>query len=385
MIPYGLQDINQADIDAVVDVLKSDYLTQGLQLPKFENAVSNYTHSEYSIAVNSATSALHIACLSLGLGENDLVWTVPNTFVASANCALYCGAQVDFVDIDFQTLNISIDKLKEKLANAKLKNMLPKILIPVHFGGQSCNMKEIYALSKKYGFNIIEDASHAVGGKYLNRPIGGCQFSDITVFSFHPVKIITTAEGGIALTNSKQLATKMQLLRSHGITRDKNLMQKPNDKDWYYEQIDLGFNYRMNDIQAALGVSQMKRLDEFVSKRNKLRDRYDSLLESLPVTTTNIDSDCYSACHLYTIKLELEKITKTHGQVFTELKLNNIGVNIHYIPVHLHPYYEKKGFGIGDYPSSEKYYNCAITLPMFFTLDDEQQDMVVNTLKKIIY
>ncbi len=384
MIPYGLQDINQADIDAVVDVLKSDYLTQGLQLPKFENAVSNYTHSKYSIAVNSATSALHIACLSLGLGENDLVWTVPNTFVASANCALYCGAQVDFVDIDFKTLNISIDKLKEKLVNAKLKNRLPKILIPVHFGGQSCNMKEIYVLSKKYGFNIIEDASHAVGGKYLNRPIGGCQFSDITVFSFHPVKIITTAEGGIALTNSKHLATKMQLLRSHGITRDKNLMQNPNDKDWYYEQIDLGFNYRMNDIQAALGVSQMKRLDEFVSKRNKLKDRYDSLLKSLPVTTTHIDSDCYSACHLYTIKLELEKITKTHGQVFTELKLNNIGVNIHYIPVHLHPYYEKKGFEIGDYPNSEKYYNCAITLPMFFTLDDEQQDIVVNSLKKII-
>lgn len=384
MIPYGLQDINQADIDAVVEVLKSDFLTQGPQVPKFEKAVSSYCNSKFSIAVNSATSALHIACLALDLCENDIVWTTPNTFVASANCVLYCGAKVDFVDIDLKTLNMSTDKLEEKLIEARCNNKLPKIVIPVHFSGQSCNMKKIYKLSKEYGFSIIEDASHAIGGKYLNQPIGGCQLSDITVFSFHPVKIITTAEGGIATTNSLKIANKMQLLRSHGITRDNTLMKNPNIGVWYYEQIELGFNYRMNDLQAALGISQMDRLDEFVDKRNKIKDRYDILLRTLPVSKPYTNIDCYSASHLYPIQLDLKNISKSHSQVFSELRLNGVGVNLHYIPVHLHPFYEKNGFKIGDFPNSEKYYNRAITLPMFFSLDEKQQIRIVNTLKEII-
>jgi len=384
MIPYGHQDINQADIDAVVEVLQSDFLTQGPQVPIFEKAVSNYCNSKYSIAVNSATSALHIACLALDLRENDIVWTTPNTFVASANCVIYCGAKVDFVDIDLKTLNMSTYKLEEKLIEAKHKNKLPKIIIPVHFAGQSCNMKKIYELSKEYGFSIIEDASHAIGGKYLNQPIGGCQLSDITVFSFHPVKIITTAEGGIATTNSIKLANKMQLFRSHGITRDNALMKNSNIGDWYYEQIELGFNYRMNDLQAALGISQMDRLDEFIVKRNKIKDRYDILLKTLPVFKPHTNIDCYSASHLYTIQLDLKNILKSHSQVFSELRLNDVGVNLHYIPVHLHPYYEKRGFKIGDFPNSEKYFNRAITLPMFFSLDEKRQIRIVNTLKKII-
>jgi UDP-4-amino-4,6-dideoxy-N-acetyl-beta-L-altrosamine transaminase len=384
MIPYGLQDINQADIDAVVEVLQSDFLTQGPQVPKFEKAVSSYCNSKFSIAVNSATSALHIACLALDLCQNDIVWTTPNTFVASANCALYCGAKVDFVDIDLKTLNMSSYKLEEKLIEAKGKNKLPKIVIPVHFAGQSCNMKKIYELSKEYGFSIIEDASHAIGGKYLNQPIGGCQLSDITVFSFHPVKIITTAEGGIATTNSIKLANKMQLLRSHGVTRDNALMKNPNTGDWYYEQIELGFNYRMSDLQAALGVSQLHRLDEFVYKRNMIKDMYDKLLIDLPVFLPFTNADCYSASHLYCIQLDLKNIIKSHSEIFSELRLNGIGVNLHYIPVHLQPFYVKTGFNIGDFPNSEKYYDRAITLPMFFTLDDEQQIKIVNTLKEII-
>ena len=378
MIPYGLQDINQNDIDAVVAVLNSDFLTQGPQVPKFEKSVSNYCGSKFSIAVNSATSALHIACLALDLSENDIVWTTPNTFVATANCVLYCGAIVDFVDIDLKTLNISTEKLEEKLIEARRNKKLPKIVIPVHFSGQSCNMKKIHKLSKEFGFSIIEDASHAIGGKYLNQPIGGCELSDITVFSFHPVKIITTAEGGIATTNSKKLANKMRLLRSHGITREKTSMNNPNIGEWYYEQIELGFNYRMSDLQAALGVSQMDRLDEFVTKRNIIKDRYDSLLKGLPVSKIFTHTDCYSASHLYPIQLDLKKILKSHKQVFSELRLNGVGVNLHYIPVHLQPFYEKKGFRAGDFPNSEKYYNRAITLPMFFSLTEKQQKKIVK-------
>jgi len=297
LIPYGQQDISQADIDAVVDVLKSNHLTQGPKILEFETKVSEYCGSNYAVAVNSATSALHIACLALDLGKGDWLWTSPNSFVASANCGLYCGAKIDFVDIDPLTYNLSTNELERKLIRAKHENKLPKIVMPVHFAGQSCNMKKIHSLSQKYGFKIIEDASHAIGGKYLEKPIGCCQYSDITVFSFHPVKIITTAEGGLATTKSKELTKKMQLYRSHGITRDESLMTTKSDGDWYYQQVDCGFNYRMTELQAALGISQMQRLDEFVAKRHIIQERYDSILSDLPIIKPYQDKDSYSAIH----------------------------------------------------------------------------------------
>ena len=306
MIPYGKQDINQTDINSVIDVLQSDFLTQGPQVPLFEQMVSNYCSADYGVAVNSATSALHIACLSLGLGKGDWLWTSPNSFVASANCGLYCDARVDFVDINLQTYNLSVEELEKKLIRAKQEDKLPKILIPVHFAGQSCDMKKIYSLSQEYGFKIIEDASHAIGGKYLDKPIGGCQYSDITVFSFHPVKIITTAEGGLATTNDEKLAERMQLFRSHGVTRDAKLITNVSEGDWYYQQVDLGFNYRMTELQAALGVSQMQRLDEFTTKRHILQERYDSLLSGLPIIKPYQDKDSYSALHLYPIQIDVD-------------------------------------------------------------------------------
>jgi UDP-4-amino-4,6-dideoxy-N-acetyl-beta-L-altrosamine transaminase len=383
MIPYGKQDINQADIDSVIAVLKSDFLTQGPQLPLFEKTVANYCGVKNAIAVNSATSALHIACLALGLEAGDWLWTSPNTFVASANCGLYCGAKIDFVDIDPQSYNLCVVALEQKLIEAQAKNKLPKIVIPVHFAGQSCDMKRIHELSQQYGFKIIEDASHAIGGKYLDQPVGNCRYSDITVFSFHPVKIITTAEGGLATTNQAELAEKMQLLRSHGITRNPDLMTK-NDGAWYYEQIDLGFNYRMTELQAALGVSQMQRLDDFVATRHQLQQRYDELLKDLPVITPHQDKDSYSALHLYPIQLELDKITKSHPQVFDELRQNDLGVNLHYIPVHRQPYYKSMGFSQGDFPNAESYYSRAISIPMFQGLSFEMQDRVVDIIKKVL-
>ncbi|MDF1582046.1 MAG: UDP-4-amino-4,6-dideoxy-N-acetyl-beta-L-altrosamine transaminase [Methyloprofundus sp.] len=383
MIPYGRQSISEGDIQAVVEVLRSDYLTQGLVVPQFEQSVADYVGASYAVAVNSGTSALHIACLALGLGKGDWLWTSPITFVASANCGLYCGAQVDFVDIDPQTYTLSAEALERKLIEAKVKGKLPKVVVPVHFAGQSCDMKRIHELSQQYGFKIIEDASHAIGGKYLGLPIGGCQYSDITVFSFHPVKIITTAEGGLATTNQVVLADKMQLLRSHGITRNPDVMTK-NDGAWYYEQIDLGFNYRMTELQAALGVSQMQRLDDFVAIRHQLQQRYDELLRDLPVIMPYQDKDGYSALHLYPIQLELDKITKTHAHVFDELRQNGLGVNLHYIPVHLQSYYQNMGFKQGDYPNTENYYNQAISIPMFQGLTFEMQDQVVEVLKKVL-
>jgi UDP-4-amino-4,6-dideoxy-N-acetyl-beta-L-altrosamine transaminase len=384
VISYGKQSINQSDIDSVVNVLKSDFLTQGPQIPLFEKTVSDYCGSRYGVAVNSATSALHIACLALGLEKGDYLWTSPNTFVASANCGLYCGAQIDFVDIDLKTYNISIEELEKKLIQAKKVNKLPKIIIPVHFSGQSCDMRKIHLLSQKYGFNIIEDASHAIGGKYLDKPIGGCQYSDITVFSFHPVKIITTAEGGLATTNDKELLTRMQLYRSHGVTRDPELMTKDIEGSWYYQQVDLGFNYRMTDLQAALGISQMVRLDEFVSTRHKVRERYDLLLNGSRMIKPYQDKNSYSALHLYPIQIHFDDVGKSRLQVFNELRLNNIGVNVHYIPVHTQPFFCQFGFRLGDFPNTEAYYNKAISIPIHSDMSVNQQDLVINTLNKII-
>ena len=384
MIPYGRQDISEADIQAVVDVLRSDFLTQGPVIPAFESAVASYCGVEHAVAVNSATSALHIACLTLGVSIGDIVWTTPITFVASANCALYCGAEVDFVDIDARTYNLSVEKLQEKLESAKKTGRLPKIVIPVHLCGQSCDMAAIFELSKQYGFKIIEDASHAIGGKYKNEPIGSCRFSDITVFSFHPVKIITTGEGGMALTNNSELAKAMQLLRSHGITRDQKEMTHESDGAWYYQQIVLGLNYRMTDIQAALGLSQMSRLNEFVAKRHEIANRYNELLMGFPITLPWQHVDSYSALHLYVIRLQLDKINKIHKQVFEALRAANIGVNLHYIPIYQQPYYQQFGYAITDYPESEKYYAEAISLPMYSQLTHIQQEAVVKVLQKVI-
>jgi len=383
MIPYGKQDINQADIDSVIDVLQSDFLTQGPQVPLFEKKVSDYCGSEFGVAVNSATSALHVACLALGLGKGDWLWTSPNTFVASANCGLYCGAKVDFVDIDPRTYNLSPEELEKKLIQAKRDNKLPKIVIPVHFAGQSCDMKKIHSLSQEYGFKIIEDASHAIGGKYLDQSIGCCQYSDITVFSFHPVKIITTAEGGLATTNNKELSEHMQLFRSHGVTRDPELMIKKAEGGWHYQQVELGFNYRMTELQAALGVSQMKRLDEFVALRHQRQKRYDELLKNLPVVVPYQDMDSYSALHLYPIQIKTDKVKNTRKEIFEALRKNDIGVNVHYIPVHTQPYYENIGFKKGCYPNAEAYYDSAISIPLFSQMSVIQQDMVVKNLKKI--
>ena len=384
-IPYGHQDISDADIQAVVDVLRSDYLTQGPAVPAFEKSIAAYCGTQHAIAVNSATSALHIACLALGVGSNDVVWTTPITFVASANCALYCGARVDFVDIDPRTYNMSVDRLVEKLARAAKTGKLPKVVIPVHMAGQPCDMAAIHALSQQYGFKIIEDASHAIGGKYRGETIGNCHYSDITVFSFHPVKIITTGEGGMVLTNDMQLAKRMKLLRSHGITSDAaDMIPRPREEIWNYQQIGLGFNYRMTDIHAALGRSQMQRLDEFVAKRHAIAKRYEGLLAELPVIPPWQHSDNYSGFHLYVIRLKLPEIGKTHREVFEALLASGIGVNLHYIPVYRQPYYEKLGFRTGYCPEAERYFAEAISLPIYPGLTEQQHNDVVAALKLAI-
>lgn len=384
MIPYARQNIVQADIDAVCEVLRSDFLTQGKAVPDFEQKISEFVGAKHAIAVNSATSALHIACLALGLSEGDVLWTTPITFVASANCALYCGANVDFVDIDPRTYNICQKALAKKLETAKSTGKLPKIVVAVHLCGQPCSMAEIYDLSKEYGFKIIEDASHAIGGKYRGEHIGNCRYSDITVFSFHPVKIITTGEGGMLVTNDKNLADKMSLLRSHGITRSQEQMQNKPDGSWYYEQIELGFNYRMTDIQAALGISQMKRIEQFITRRHEIAARYNNLLKELPITLPYQSNDSYSAFHLYVIRLELAAINKTHREIFENLRNEGIGVNLHYIPIYRQPYYYRFGFSKKDFPEAEKYYAEAISLPMYPDLSEAQQDIVVSALKKVL-
>jgi UDP-4-amino-4,6-dideoxy-N-acetyl-beta-L-altrosamine transaminase len=382
-IPYGRQDINQADIDAVVEVLRSDFLTQGPVVPAFECAVASYCKAQHAVAVNSATSALHIACLALGVGRGDVVWTSPITFVASANCALYCGATVDFVDIDPRTFNISVACLAEKLILAEKNGNLPKVVIPVHLCGQSCDMAAIHALSLQYGFKIIEDASHAIGGKYRGESIGNCRYSDITVFSFHPVKIITTGEGGVAVTNDAALDKHMRLVRSHGITSSAADMQpRPAQEIWNYQQIDLGFNYRMTDMQAALGLSQMQRLDEFVTKRHTIAKRYDQMLSSLPVLTPWQHADSYSGYHLYVIRLKFGEANKTQRQVYEALRMADILVNLHYIPVYRQPYYAQMGFRVGYCPQAELYYSEAISIPMYPGLTETQQDQVVTSLQE---
>ncbi|MGM0695008.1 MAG: UDP-4-amino-4,6-dideoxy-N-acetyl-beta-L-altrosamine transaminase [Pseudomonadota bacterium] len=384
MIPYGRQDIQQTDIDAVLAVLQSDFLTQGPRVPRFEQAVAAKVGARHALAANSATSALHIACLALGLGEGDWLWTTPITFVASANCGRYCGAQVDFVDIDSRTYNLCPEALAAKLERAEAEGRLPKVVVAVHLCGQPCDMQAIHALGQRYGFRIIEDASHAIGGRYQGEYIGSGRYSDITVFSFHPVKIITTAEGGMALTNDDDLAQRMDLLRSHGVTRDPALMTHEADGPWYYQQIDLGYNYRMTELQAALGLSQLERLDDYVARRNALAERYDSALAELPVTTPWQHPDSYSGRHLYVIRLQRDRITPTHRQVFERLREQGIGVNVHYIPVHTQPYYQEFGFKAGDFPAAQAYYAEAISLPLYPTMIHAQQDEVLTALTRAL-
>ena len=421
-IPYGRQSISEADIQAVVDVLRSDFLTQGPAVERFEHAVAEYCGASHAVAVNSATSALHIACLAAGLRSGDVLWTSPNTFVASANCALYCGASVDFVDIDPRTYNMSVERLEEKLIAAKKTGSLPQVVIPVHFAGQPCDMMRIAELGREYGFTIIEDASHAIGGKYRDVPVGNCRYSNMTVFSFHPVKIITTGEGGMVVTNSSELNEKLVRLRSHGITRDPLLMEGEPHGAWYYQQVEFGFNYRMTDMQAALGVSQMTRIDEFVARRHELARRYDKLLAGLPLTLPWQHPDGYSAFHLYVVQVKSTPTTLHNSlpplgpqfaplqgmcanlsknalyfphpfpgegrggvgvdrrQLFDSMRIANIGVNVHYIPVHTHPYYRRMGFAECMFPEAERYYSQAISLPMFASMTNDQQDRVVDSL-----
>jgi UDP-4-amino-4,6-dideoxy-N-acetyl-beta-L-altrosamine transaminase len=383
-IPYGRQDVTEADIEAVGKVLRSDFLTQGPAVPAFEQAVLEVCGARHAVAVNSGTSALHIACLALGVGPGDAVWTSAITFAASANCARYCGASVDFVDIDPKTWNLSVQALSKKLASAKAAGRLPKVVIPVHLCGQPCDMRAIHALSQDYGFRIIEDASHAVGGRYRGEPIGAGRYSDVTVFSFHPVKVITSGEGGMAVTGDPDLAARMSRLRTHGITRDSGQMTRTPDGPWYYEQLELGFNYRMTDIHAALGLSQLTRLAAYLTKRHEIAARYDRLLSNLPVNLPGQHPDSYSGLHLYVIRLRLDAIEPTHRKVFERLRAAGIGVNLHYMPVYRHPYYAELGFPPGYCPEAEQYYREAISLPMYPTLSEAEQDYVVNSLRSAL-
>jgi UDP-4-amino-4,6-dideoxy-N-acetyl-beta-L-altrosamine transaminase len=380
-IPYGRQQISQDDIDAVVDVLRSDFLTQGPTVPRFENAVAEKVGANHAVAVNSATSALHIACAALDLGPGDWLWTSPITFVASANCGRYCGAKVDFVDIEPDTFNMCPDALEQKLAQAERSGTLPKIIVPVHMCGQSPDMQRIGELAKQYGVHVIEDASHAVGATYEGRPVGGCRHSDITVFSFHPVKIITTAEGGMALTNNGALAARMGELRSHGITRDPERMTRTPDGPWYYEQQELGWNYRLTELQGALGLSQLNHLEAFVARRRELATQYDDAFVDLPLRVPGRSATANSAWHLYVIRLHC---TESHRAVFEQLRAADIGVNLHYIPVHLQPYYRRLGFEPGDFPFSEDYYARAISIPLHAALTESEHSRVVETIKALV-
>lgn len=384
-IKYGRQDVTQDDIEAVNEVLRSDWLTQGPMIPVFEETVSNYCNASFAVATNSSTSALHIACLALGLGDGDILWTCPNTFVASSNAGLYCGANIDFIDCDSETYNIDIKKLEERLSVAKSEDNLPKVVMPVHLTGQSCEMESIFKLSQEYGFRIIEDASHAIGGEYKGAKVGSCEYSDITVFSFHPVKIITTGEGGMALTNDAKIFNKLQKLRSHGITSNQEEMySRPNNEIWNYQQVCLGYNYRMTDISAALGISQMQRLDQYISKRHLIANKYNSELAKLPLVIPFQHEDTYSSYHLYVIRLELDKLNISQKEIHDSLIETGINVNLHYIPVYRQPFYENMGFKKGYCPEAEKYHETAISIPMYPTLNDSDQDWVINSLVKLL-
>ena len=384
MIPYGHQQISDEDIDAVIKTLKSDWLTQGPNIKEFEDAVCDEVCSKFAVSSNSATSSLHIACKALELSKGDLVWTSPNSFVASANAAIYCGAEVDFVDIDPHSYNICVKKLEQKLKNAEKNNCLPKIIIPVHYAGQSCDMKEIFRLSKIYEFSIIEDASHAIGAKYENKSIGNCKYSDITVFSFHPVKIITTAEGGMATTNDKKIAEKLRQYRSHGITRDKNSFgEVDNDEIWNYQQISLGFNYRMNDIQASLGLSQLKKVDEFVIKRHEIANFYNTKLNGMGIVLPYQFDNTFSSFHLYPIRISIAKCGINQLRLYKHLREKDIGVNLHYIPIYRHPFFEKRGFKKGYCQEAEKHFREVITLPIYPGLSLENQKYIVESIKEV--
>jgi UDP-4-amino-4,6-dideoxy-N-acetyl-beta-L-altrosamine transaminase len=384
MIPYGHQDISQADIDAVCAVLRSDWITQGPAIERFERKVAEYCGARYAVAVSNGTTALHLACCVLGVRSGTSVWTSPNTFVASANCARYCGAEVDFVDIDQRTYNMSAEALERKLENAQRGGQLPTVVIPVHFSGQPCDMLDIRRLSNKFDFKIIEDASHAMGARFSGDPVGGCRYSELTVFSFHPVKIMTTGEGGVVTTNDETLYRKLLLLRSHGTTRDSSQLVSNNEGPWYYEQVELGYNYRMTDIQAALGASQLERLDHFVARRHELARVYDEGLKSLPLVLPWQDPRSYSSYHLYVVRLQLDRIRLTRREVFDALRRKGIGVAVHYIPVHTQPYYRKLGFRSGSFPVAERYYSETLTLPMYSSLRAADQAHVVLTMKQLL-
>lgn len=384
MIPYGRQDVTEADIEAVVEILRSDFLTQGPAVPRFERVVAEYCGAAHAVATNSGTSALHLACRALGLGPGDRLWTTAVTFVASANCGRYCGAEVDFVDIDPASCNLSPAALEAKLAEAERSGGLPTVVVAVHLGGHPCDMETIRALSRRYGFAVIEDASHAIGASYRGRPVGSCGFSDITVFSFHPVKLVTTGEGGAAVTNDPELAARMERLRSHGITRDPAVMTREPDGPWYYEQVELGYNYRMTDLQAALGASQMARLDDYVARRAELAAAYDDALAGLPVRPPARPDEGRSAWHLYVIRLRLPECARGQRAVFERLRDDGIGVNLHYMPLHLQPYYRERGFRAGDFPEAERYYAEAITLPLHPRLAPEDQQEVVTALERAL-
>jgi UDP-4-amino-4,6-dideoxy-N-acetyl-beta-L-altrosamine transaminase len=380
MIPYGKHLVDEQDIDAVVDVLRNQFLTQGAVVPQFEQALCDYTGCQYATAVNSATSGLHVACLAVGVGQGDIVWTVPNSFVASANCALYCGADIDFVDIDVTTRNIDVNALTNKLVNASKSNSLPKVLIVVHFSGLSCDMHVIRALTQKYGIALVEDAAHALGGSYKDTKVGSCQYSDMAVLSFHPVKSITSAEGGAVLTNSKAYDDRIKLFGKHGVTRDVKQMETESHGPWYYQQIELGYNYRLSDLHAALGLSQLRKLDAFILRRTELALNYQKMLTDLPLKLPVFRDYSKSAWHLYMVELTQHD----RKSVFEQLHAKGVGVNVHYIPIHLHPFYQKMGFKQGDFPGAEFFYNNALTLPLFPSLSEQQQNTVINVLHEIL-